>query len=322
MAVILHGGAGHYDTSLTKNKLPGLRAALEAAWSFLTSGKPAEFAVAAALKVMEGDQYFNAGFGGYPNINGIVLLDVGLMRGTRDFISLINVRRVKFPSAIALDMLKHKQTLLSIWTHEHMQQLDQSPEIFKERYGWVSTHDELIAPVVEQMVKRKKFEVDNKLPGGTIGCVVRDANGRLAAGTSTGGVSLKHNGRIGDTPIIGAGVFADDEVCALSTTGHGESFLMSSYSGFVVAEIRSRLRSNPDFFNQNPEELRLIMEAELSELERKAPGHGGIVLIPSKGAPAYALNSEMLSLAYRTGSPDNITSDKAAIVLRDGSLLD
>src|SRR3990167_1925227 len=225
LAVILHGGGGKIGPEHGQKKLPYLRKALDLAWAALVAGKPGEFAVVEALRVMEGCEYFNAGYGGYPNVNGIVLLDVGLMRGDRDFVSLIHVRRVKYPSSIALDMLLPRRTLLSTWTHELMMKLDEAPEFIKGRYGLVATHEDLVAPFVKQLMKEKgDFEVardpkkEEAKAHGTVGCVVRDAKGEICAGTSTGGVSFKYNGRVGDSPIIGAGVFADNEICGLSTT--------------------------------------------------------------------------------------------------------
>jgi len=146
--VIIHGGAGKLPDERAKLKVPVMRQAVLAAWSEIQKGKPAEFAVTAALREMENSEYFNAGFGGYPNVHGIVLLDLGLMRGNRDFVSLLNVRRVKFPSAIALDMLKDNRAIMSVWTHELMNEVDDAPKFIQQRYGLVESHDELLSPIV------------------------------------------------------------------------------------------------------------------------------------------------------------------------------
>ena len=322
MSVILHGGAGKLQTQHVKRKLPFLRKALDAAWEQLCDGKPGEFAVAAALRVMEGCEFFNAGFGGYPNINGVVLLDIGLMRGTRDFVSLLNVRRVKYPSAIVLDMLCHHRTLMTIWTHELMEQVNQAPLFIRERYGWVRSHEDLIAPYVKKLMQERKALEVSQDGGthGTVGCVVRDANGKLFSGTSTGGVSFKYNGRIGDTPIIGSGVFADDDVCALSTTGHGESFLLSMLSGYIIAAMRQAQRKQEKVFEKSPKKLTKLLRDEIDEMSRKANKRGGaIIVIPRRGEPCYALNSEMVSLGVRTGSCASIEQDDAFILCQDGS---
>lgn len=315
LAVVVHGGAGRYKRDLADLKLPAVRLAVDEAWRMLCAGAPGEEAVAAALRVLEGSQYFNAGFGGYPNVHGIVLLDVGLMRGTREFVSLVNVRRVKYPSAVALDMLRQHKALMTIWTHELMSALDAAPDETKERYGLVAKHEDMVAPYVKELLRQKEaLEVEAADPEaevhGTVGCVVRDARGQVHAGTSTGGVSLKFNGRVGDTPIVGSGVFADNEIGALSTTGHGESILFSMLSGFIVAEMRRQLKIDPEIFARSPGRLKEILDAEFSEMTRKARGRGAaIIVVPAAGDPQYAFNADAVAIGMRTGFPGAISRE-------------
>lgn len=319
ISVILHGGAGRYDAENAPLKIPVLKEALDAAWASLCRGESSEQAVIAGISVLEGSEYFNAGYGGYPNNRGVVLLDVGLMKGTREFISLMNVRRVKYPSRIALEMFKYHSSLMTIWTHELMQQLDEGPQELKDRYGWVASNEEMVAPFVKNLIKRRTTEVSGDENHGTVGCVARDQNGTLAAGTSTGGINLKLNGRVGDSPIIAGGVFADNEICALSTTGHGEAFMSSMVSGFVIAEMRRQLRNDPEVFTHDPEILRQLLKAEFKEFDRKSRGRGGaLIVIPVKGVPAYTFNSEMASLAARTGTPDSIHHEEIMIAHKGG----
>lgn len=324
LAVVVHGGAGRYKRELANLKLPVVKHAVDEAWRELCAGAPGEQAVAAALRVLEGSQYFNAGFGGYPNVHGIVLLDVGLMRGTREFVSLVNVRRVKYPSAVALDMLRKHKALMTIWTHELMSALDIAPEETKERYGLVAKHEDMIAPYVRELLRQKEaLEVEAADPEsevhGTVGCVVRDARGEVHAGTSTGGVSLKFNGRVGDTPIVGSGVFADNEIGALSTTGHGESILFSMLSGFIVAEMRRELRKDPEIFARMPCRLKEILDMEFSEMTRKSRGRGAaIIVIPVIGEPQYSFNADAVSIGMRTGRPESLTRDEVFAEWRSG----
>ncbi len=322
--VIVHGGAGKLPDERALLKVPVMRQAVRAAWDELQKGKPAEFGVAAALREMEASSYFNAGFGGYPNVHGIVLLDVGLMRGNRDFVSLLNVRRVKMPSAIALDMLKPNRTLMTVWTHELMNEVDGAPRFIKDRYGWVKTHEELLSPVVVEWLKDEgvEFTVSGETSGGTVGCVVRDMEGNLCAGTSTGGVNSKDNGRIGDTPIIGSGVFADNEIGALSTTGHGESLLSGLVSGFVLSRMSTSVREHPTVFREHPEKLDAILQSEFSELSRKSGKRGGgMVVVPPFGSPAYSFNTEMISVAFADGGGKEPGKVDSFIAKRGGVLL-
>ncbi|RMG44361.1 MAG: hypothetical protein D6719_02040 [Candidatus Dadabacteria bacterium] len=323
LSIALHGGAGRGSDHHHMQKLPFIKEALEAGWQELCRGKPAEFAVVEALAVMEGCEYFNAGYGGYPNVHGIVLLDVGLMRGNRDFVSLLNVRRMKYPSRVALDMMKYHSTLMTVWTHELMQEIDAAPEFVKRRYGLVEKHEDLIAPYVSKRIKDLKeleVESDSDTSCGTVGVVARDAYGGLAAGTSTGGTGFKFNGRIGDSPIIGSGVFADDEIGCLSTTGHGESLLLSLLSAFTLADIRAALRSDPQAFKNNESLLSKILNSEIREFERKAPGQSGaIIVIPREGEPGFALSSEKVSLGLRSGSPDKFNTDRVFVAVKNGA---
>lgn len=310
LAVILHGGAGKYKEESARLKLPFLKEALEAAWAVLLEGRSGGYAVEAALRVMEGCEYFNAGYGGYPNDHGIVLLDVGLMNGEREFVSILNLRRVKYPSSVALDLMTKHQCLMTVWTHELMQGLEVAPLEVRERYGLVEKHEDLIAPFVKRLLQKGEAEVQTH---GTVGCVVRDNEGKIFAGTSTGGVSLKVNGRIGDSPVIGSGVYADNEIGGISTTGHGESFMRSLFSGHVLSSMRTALRRDSSTF-EAPGALAHLLHDEMMELGRKSGGRGGaIIVIPTRGDPAYAFNSEMVSLAWRVGGRDEVRGEEVAI---------
>jgi len=304
-----------------EKKKPVLEKARDEAWKLLCNDAPAEEAVAKALRIMEDSEYFNAGYGGYPNEKGIVLMDAGMMLGSREFASIVNVRRIKYPSAVVLDRLREGKTLMTVWTHEHMQQIDTAPDEIKERYGWVATHRELVSPFVQELLKQQKegelaVELNAELPKvnipvsephDTVGCVARDSKNQLCAGTSTGGTGVKANGRVGDSPIVGAGLYADNEICGLSTSGHGESILLSLLSGFVIAEIRQKLKNDEGVFEKQPGLLNSVLSRELLELKRKAPSRGaGIILIPAKGLPAYAYNSKDFCVAVCTGSKERI----------------
>ena len=302
MCVVVHGGAGRFHSQYTPLKVPVLEEACEAAWSELCAGSSGEQAVVAALRILEGNQYFNAGYGGYPNRNGIVLLDVGLMRGSREFISLMNVRRLKYPSMVALDLLRREMRSLMIWTHELQQMVENASEEEKTRYGLVASHEEMIAPFVRELMhERAQAELSAVEGHGTVGCVVRDIRGDVASGTSTGGVNFKSNGRIGDSPIVGAGVFADNELCALSTSGHGEAALLSLLSGFIISEVRREMRQHPAAFEDSPELLKRIVQQEFREFERKAPGRcAGVIILPARGEPVLEVTGGCFSVATRS----------------------
>ncbi len=322
-SVILHGGAGTLNHQRVIKKVPYLIEAREAAWKKLLAGSTAEEAVVAAIRVMEKSEYFNAGYGGYPNVNGIVLQDIGLMRGNLNFVSLLNIRKIIHPSAVALDLLSEERSLVSVWTQELMEKADNCNAEIKERYGWVANHQDLLSPYVTEMLKENQAEfAGGGTTHGTVGCVVRDGVGNIAAGTCTGGVNTKRNGRIGDSPIIGSGVFADSDICGLSTTGNGESFLQSQISGFVIAGIRDKLRADVEIFQKQPEQLMTILKNEFSELGRKCQGKGGAMILIAKGAkPVFFFNSQMASIAFKSGNSEKIESEDAFIATKEGDYL-
>ncbi|RIL06449.1 MAG: hypothetical protein DCC75_10815, partial [Proteobacteria bacterium] len=240
--VIVHGGAGGaQDKSEEPERVQGLREAVDCAWKLLVAGADGMEAVAAALRVLEENQLFNAGFGAYLNVDGKVFQDIGLMRGSGEFTSVMNIPNLKFPSALACDLLKKGELGMRVWCAELDDFVRQAPAETQQRYGLVRDPRDLIAPYAEQVFQRyKRRQSGAQDPSqasthqGTVGCLVRTKQGRLFAGTSTGGTLGKPPGRVGDSPIIGAGVYADDSVCALSATGHGESILRANLSGGVI----------------------------------------------------------------------------------------
>lgn len=304
LAVILHGGASS-PSSLTPDyfpdKKPALKVALDAAWEALTSGKGGRRAVVAALRELEDCEYFDAGYGSYPNEDGEIYMDVALMSGKGEFLSLLNIERVRYPSILADSMWRKGVTSMLVWTEDYVSALDAASEDFRSHVGWVLSHSELLSPYAKWVAERNRERVSKRITaertfGDTVGCVVRDADGSIFAGTSTGGTPLKIRGRIGDAPIVGAGVYADDEVCGLSSTGTGEAILSSC----APANIASRLRERG-----SAEGAVKIIRDELSRMKRLYPtAEAGIVLLPREGDPVFDFTSRILSVGYKYLSCD------------------
>jgi beta-aspartyl-peptidase (threonine type) len=325
LSVIIHGGAVDREVALGDHReKPILAEALDAAWERLATGRPGEEAVAAALKVMEGCEFFDSGFGSFLNEHGKVRLDVALMRGNGDFISLVNIARVKYPSALALDHLAPGRSLMAVWTEDRMRALDQASPEKKSRYGYVATEEEMIAPFARMKTEFLLRDHDSRgmawkpatLGHDTVGCVVRDGSGRIAAGTSTGGIAFKPDGRVGDSPLIGAGVYADDTIGGLSATGAGETIIKSTVSAFVIAEMRRLMRDDPDIFSREPEALRTLIGSEIDDMARRYPGTmAGLIVMPVHGRPAYAFNSPGLCVATRTGSARVIDHEEIQVAV-------
>ena len=305
LAVILHGGAGNISPiGSPEQEEPFLRQALDAAWSVLTAGGSSDAAVVAALTVLEDCEYFDAGYGGFPNEFGQVLLDVGLMRGCGDFTSLVNLSQVRFPSQLALAGFDPGTQLMRVWTDKLGLRLQDSSADFKKRIGYCSNPADLVSEYAAQVVEYYRAKQRQVPEQGTVGCLARDIRGELCAGTSTGGTPGKPEGRIGDSPIIGAGVFAGNDSCALSATGHGESILQTMVSGHVISRIRQAIRNPNDDFSNRTELLQALLNEELDEFRRLAPGKPcGLIVLPVRGDPAYCFRAQMMGVAVRVGSP-------------------
>lgn len=305
LAVIVHGGAGSRENSTwDAEKARSIKESVDAAWGSLVRGEPGEAAVVAGIRVLEANGLFDAGYGSFPDENGKVFLDVALMRGSGDFISLANMSLATHPSEVALDMFPPGTALMSVWTERLKNKLRQvSPEL-RARYGLVEKDEDLISPYAREIAALSKEKM------GTVGCVVRDAEGRIFAGTSTGGTPNKPDGRVGDSPVIGAGVYADDQIGGLSATGHGESFLRSMTSAHVLSEMRREISQDAAIFARYPEKLKAIINAELAKMKAKhSRGEGGIIVIPRVGPPCFSYNSKNMAVGWRTGSADHIYSE-------------
>ena len=218
-------------------------------------------------------------------------------------------------------MLSPGRRLMTVWTHELMQQILSSPESsLKTRYGLVKSHDEMIAPVVRKLLAtRSAAELSTTGEGshGTVGCVVRDSQGRIAAGTSTGGVYLKHNGRVGDSPIIGSGVYADDSVAGISTSGHGEEILMANLTGYTLAAWRSALEQNKSIFSDNPSLAQEILQGEIVRFGRRSKGNAGMIAIPAGGDPIYGFNAPRFAIAARYQSSSGATQEYSQVASQE-----
>lgn len=307
LAVLIHGGAMKVAEVEEKAQTKALTEALEASWTKLTSGAPGEEAVVAALRVLEGSGYFDAGRGAFPNEEGEASLDVALMKGSGEFASVLNIGELAFASEVALDVLRAGESRIRVWSEKLREELTRKFPKRASHYGFVSSSKELISEYAMRAAAlyrprspdtpRKEAQGEH----GTVGCVVRDASGALYAGTSTGGTPWKPVGRIGDAPIIGAGVYAEDAICALSATGHGEAILRSQLSAFVIATMRQQLLLDNAAFTDGGAALTRIIDTELARFSALCKGStAGLIVLPAAGDPVYRFNSDCLPIAWRT----------------------
>ncbi|MET4593946.1 MULTISPECIES: isoaspartyl peptidase/L-asparaginase family protein [unclassified Sphingomonas] len=278
--LVIHGGAGKLDREMLSAEQDsgaraGLSRALDAGSAVLAGGGTALDAVEAAVRVLEDDPHFNSGRGAVFTHDGGIELDAAIMDGrTRAAGAVAAATATRSPVGLAraiLDDGRHvflASTGADAFSREHgLEQAEQD---------WFAT-DERRRQFAELQASGDMFDVDMKY--GTVGAVACDTHGHVAAATSTGGVTGKRWGRIGDSPVIGAGTFADDRACAVSCTGSGEFFLRVGVGHEIAARVR--LTGEP---------LQAATEAVLAEV-RALGGTGGAIVVAPDGTMAWSFTT-------------------------------
>jgi beta-aspartyl-peptidase (threonine type) len=293
-ALAIHGGAGTIPAAalspeFTNAHHAALAAALAAGWAVLKKGGAALDAVTASVTALEDDPLFNAARGAVFTAAGTLEMDAAIMEGaTRGAGAVAGICGPKNPILAARAVLAHSGTVLMTGAGAMDFLRAQALEFMGEDY--FSTPRRLGALNLE-LARRAAGAPDTRSDAdrhGTVGAVARDAAGNLAAGTSTGGMTAKRPGRVGDTPIIGAGTFADNATCAVSTTGTGEVFIRFG----AAAEISARIR-------HAGQSLEAAASAVIAELSGHG-GDGGLVAIGPAGAPVLPFNSNGMYRGFCT----------------------
>ena len=287
-AMIIHGGAGGMTQAAMSDEQQeqyrsALRTALEDGYSVLQDGGSALDAVEAAITTMESDTLFNSARGAVLTSENTVELDAAIMDGkTRNAGALTGVKTVKHPIRLARTIMTESK---------HVMMAQEGAETFAEENGL-------------EMVENDYFIVENRRSGsgegasgvdasetekfGTVGAVALDQDGNLAAGTSTGGISNKRFGRVGDSPIIGAGTYASNESVAVSATGQGEYYIRSVAAHNVAARVRFGDAS-----------LQSAARAAVEEAEQLG-GVGGVIVLDPNGDMAMPFTTSGMFRAYAT----------------------
>ncbi|MDB5694488.1 MAG: asparaginase [Sphingomonas bacterium] len=271
--LMIHGGSGQIRRERTSAEADiavrdGLSRALDAGAAVLAGGGAALDAVEAAVRVLEEAEPFNAGRGAALTADGTAELDASIMEGhTRGAGAVARVSYTRSPVALARAVMErsHHVFLAGVGADAF------SRDMGMEQVGndWFVT-DERRANLADLLAKGADgYDVDMKY--GTVGAVARDMDGHLAAATSTGGVTGKRWGRIGDTPVIGAGTWADDRGCAVSCTGAGEYFLRVGVAHAI--DVRVRLLNEP---------IEIAAAAVLDEVTALG-GTGGVIVVDADG---------------------------------------
>lgn len=245
--LVVHGGAGPIRAELVDSialaeRRAGLRQALAAGWRVLKSGGAALDAVQEAVRALEEHPRYNAGRGSVLDALGVVEMDASLMCGRdRRAGALCGARRLRNPILGARRLLEDGRVFVQARAVESW--LEEQGLELKEP-GWFITEERVRQLEAARGTGRSLLDHAGEAldgggdDGGTVGAAARDSHGHLAAGTSTGGMTNKAPGRIGDSPVIGAGTWADDTSVALSATGEGEAFIRSVFAHEVEARVR------------------------------------------------------------------------------------
>lgn len=281
-ALVIHGGAG---TILKKNMTPEKEAAyrakleesLKAGYAVLNTGGSAMDAVEAAIHVMEDSPLFNAGKGAVFTNAGTNELDAAIMNGADLKAGAVaGVKTVKNPITAARKVMEETWHVLLAGEGADKFAAEQGLDIVDPKYFHTERRWKAI----------QKMKGDEEEKYGTVGCVALDKDGNIAAGTSTGGMTNKRWGRVGDVPIIGAGTYANNKTCAVSATGTGEYFIRAAVGHDISALMEYKRYS--------------LKKASKKVIQKvgKLGGSGGVISIDRKGNIAMPFNSKGMYRGY------------------------
>jgi beta-aspartyl-peptidase (threonine type) len=278
-SVVVHGGAGDVDPETLADRIDGCRAAANEAAAMLDGGGSALNAAQRAVEVLEDDPRFNAGTGASLNEDGGLELDAAIMEGTL----------LRAGAVCALPAFKNPIAVARAVLNQGVQVLyaGAGSERFALARGFARVQDdEMITDGARARYDAVRAGIaQNNWTGGTVGAVVRDAGGTIVSATSTGGRMNKPLGRIGDSPIIGAGTYADDEAGGASSTGDGEAVMRLCLAKTAVEWMRGGM---------HPEDS---ARAAVRLLLARTQGYGGIILIDHLGRLGLARTTMSMTWA-------------------------
>ena len=299
VAIAIHGGAGTIlKSSMTPEKEADykrvLTQAVQHGYALLQKGEKGEVAVVETIKILESSPLFNAGIGAVYTFDGEHELDASIMHGgSKNAGAVAGVKTIRSPIEAALLVMNESP---------HVMLSGRGAEDYAKENGLEQVDNTVFdTEFRKQALDKAKARMQQVSSGygsqqgnerfGTVGAVVLDQEGNIVAGTSTGGMTAKRYGRIGDSPVIGAGTYADNESCAVSATGHGEYFIRYN----VAADICARMKYQGLTLND-------AANTVVNDVLVKAGGDGGVIAIDAKGNVAMPFNSAGM---YRASSDIN-----------------
>ncbi|GBD26460.1 Isoaspartyl peptidase [bacterium HR30] len=271
---VVHGGAGSWQVSAQEKALEGCRAAVHAGWHVLQSGGDALTAVVEAVVVLENNPVFNAGVGSVLTEDGTVEMDASVMNGRELAAGAVAlIRSVRNPVRLAFEVAKAGREVLLA---------GEAAERWARTLGLETVSEEELIQAARDRQGAPPAGV------GTVGAVASDAYGNVAAATSTGGRKGKRVGRVGDSPIIGAGTYADNRGGAASATGEGEAILRFGLARYAVLQLERGVSPA------------IVAQMALTEFSRRLRGDAGLILVDRFGRFGVAHNTPAMPVAWMT----------------------
>lgn len=292
VAIVIHGGAGVILKEKMSAKVEAayrqkLEETVTAGYEILTRGGSSVDAVVKAISIMEDSELFNAGKGAVFTHEGTVELDASIMRGfDLEAGAVTGIKRVKNPIELAYKVLTASPHVMLMGAGAEIFAKENGYQLVDNRYFYTERRKRQLQKLLDHDKvsvlsedESDEFEIDNNKYG-TVGAVAIDRQGNITAGTSTGGMTNKRFGRIGDTPVIGAGTYADNKSCGISATGHGEFFIRAAVAHDICARVLYK---------------KISLAAAADEVVQKKlvsmGGDGGVIGVDPKANVIFSFNT-------------------------------
>jgi len=288
--LVVHGGAWAIPDDMVELHLDGIRQAISAGWRVLQNGGSATDAIEQAVAVMEDHEAFDAGRGSFLNRDGRVQLDALIMDGATLRAGGVGcVEHIRNPVHLARKIMDESP---------HVYLVGPGAELFAQQHGIDLCRNEDLV-IVREVERLRRFQEDQENQQSealfsashdtdTVGAVALDAKGNIAAATSTGGTLNKTPGRVGDSSLVGCGCYADNDSAAVSTTGWGEPIMKLVLGKWTVDRVAAGSTAQE-----------AAVDA-IEYLKRRLDGHGGLIVLDSRGNFGIAHNTPRMAWGYRT----------------------
>ncbi len=287
IAIIVHGGAWDIPEELHAEHIWGCRSAADAGWAVLSRGGEALDAVEAAVRVMEDHPVFDAGHGSVLNRDGLIELDAGIMDGRTLALGAVGaVRGIANPITLARHVLNDRH---------HSFLVGAGAELFAREVGLPFCDPKELVVERERLIWEARaasgsgtgaeFGIE---PADTVGAVAIDSDGNIAVGNSTGGTLFKHPGRVGDTPMVGCGLYADNHTGGAACTGWGEQIMKTVLAKTATDQIALL------------GDALLAARSAIAHFQHRIGGLGGVICVTPAGQIGWAFSTPNLAYAYRS----------------------